>query len=328
MLIDKIRIGIIGVGYLGSLHARVLSEIKNVDFVGVYDIDNERKIKIANAYKVKAFESEEELIDNVDAVICAVPTKHHYRVGIKVLNKNKHLFIEKPISETIEQGEELVNLSNEKKLKLMVGHIERFNPAILASEKFIKEPFYIETLRIAPFNPRGTDVDVIKDLMIHDLDIALNYIKSEPIFVHAVGAPVLTDKIDIASARVEFKNSAVISLTVSRVSLKKVREIRIFQNDRYISINLLSKESYMIVKEEDAILPYFLDVEENLEPLKIEVQEFINSIIENRKPKVSGEDGLKALKIAQLIVEDIERRLKNLNVSIKRWNKILFISNC
>jgi virulence factor len=114
MLIDKIRIGIIGVGYLGSLHARVLSEIKNVDFVGVYDIDNERKIKIANAYKVKAFESEEELIDNVDAVICAVPTKHHYRVGIKVLNKNKHLFIEKPISETIEQGEELVNLSNEK----------------------------------------------------------------------------------------------------------------------------------------------------------------------------------------------------------------------
>ncbi len=318
MLTDKIRVGVIGVGYLGSLHTRILSEIKNVHFVGVYDIDEERKNKIASIYKVKPFESEEELIDNVDAVICAVPTKHHYRVSIKVLNKNKHLFIEKPISETVEQGEEIVKLANEKNLKLMVGHVERFNPAVLASEKFINEPFYIETLRIAPFNPRGTDVDVIKDLMIHDLDIALNYIKSEPSFVHAVGIPVLTDKIDIASARVEFKNCAVINLTVSRVSLKKMREIRIFQADRYISINLLSKESYMIAKEEDAILPYFLDVDENLEPLKLEIQDFINSIIENRKPKVSGEDGLRALKVAHLIIEDIQKRIEKLNVSIKR----------
>ncbi len=318
MLIDKVRVGIIGVGYLGSLHARILTEIKNVHFVGVYDIDEERKHKIASIYKVKAFEDEEELIDNVDAVICAVPTKHHHRVGIKVLQRNKHLFIEKPISETIEQGEELVKLAKERKLKFMVGHVERFNPSILASEKYIKDPFYIETLRIAPFNPRGTDVDVVKDLMIHDLDIALNYIRSEPILVHAVGAPVLTDKIDIASARIEFENCAVINLTVSRASLKKVREIRIFQSDRYISINLLSKESYMIVKEEDAILPYFLDVDEHLEPLKLEVQEFINSIVEDRKPKVSGEDGLRALKVAYLIIEDIERRIQKLNATIKR----------
>ncbi|MCX7947916.1 MAG: Gfo/Idh/MocA family oxidoreductase [candidate division WOR-3 bacterium] len=314
---EKIRFGIIGVGYLGSLHCRILTEIKEVNFVGVYDTDEERKNKIASIYKVKAFESEEELIDNVDAVICAVPTKHHYRVGIKVLEKNRHVFIEKPISETIEQGEKLVKLAREKNLKLMVGHVERFNPAIISSEKYIDQPFYIETLRIAPFNPRGTDVDVVRDLMIHDLDIALNYIKSEPIFVHAVGAPVLTNKIDIASARVEFSNGAIINLTVSRASLKKVREIRIFQRDRYISINLLSKESYMIVKEDDAILPYFIEVDEHLEPLKLEVQEFVNSIIENREPRVSGEDGLKALKIALLIIQDIERRISRLNVSTK-----------
>ncbi|MCS7245546.1 MAG: Gfo/Idh/MocA family oxidoreductase [candidate division WOR-3 bacterium] len=314
---EKIRFGIIGVGYLGSLHCRILTEIKEVNFVGVYDTDEERKNKIASIYKVKAFESEEELIDNVDAVICAVPTKHHYRVGIKVLEKNRHVFIEKPISETIEQGEKLVKLAREKNLKLMVGHVERFNPAIISSEKYIDQPFYIETLRIAPFNPRGTDVDVVRDLMIHDLDIALNYIKSEPIFVHAVGAPVLTNKIDIASARVEFSNGAIINLTVSRASLKKVREIRIFQRDRYISINLLSKESYMIVKEDDAILPYFIEVDEHLEPLKLEVQEFVNSIIENREPRVSGEDGLKALKIALLIIQDIERRISRLDVSTK-----------
>lgn len=314
---EKIRFGIIGVGYLGSLHCRILTEIKEVNFIGVYDIDEERKNKIANIYKVKAFESEEELIDNVDAVICAVPTKHHYRVGVKVLNKNKHIFIEKPISETVEQGEELVKLSRQKGLKLMIGHVERFNPAIISSEKYINQPFYIETLRIAPFNPRGTDVDVVRDLMIHDLDIALNYIKSEPVFVHAVGAPVLTNKIDIASARVEFSNGAIINLTVSRASLKKVREIRIFQRDRYISINLLSKESYMIVKEDDAILPYFIEVDEHLEPLKLEVQEFVNSITEDRDPKVSGEDGLKALKIAHLIIQDIERRISRLNVSTK-----------
>lgn len=317
MLKEKIKFGIIGVGYLGSLHCRILTEIKDVNFVGVYDTDEERKNKIASIYKIKAFESEEELIDNVDAVICAVPTKYHYRVAIKVLEKNKHVFIEKPISETIEQGENLVKLAKEKNLKLMVGHVERFNPAIISSEKYIDQPFYIETLRIAPFNPRGTDVDVVRDLMIHDLDIALNYIKSEPVFVHAVGAPVLTDKIDIANARVEFNNGAVINLTVSRASLKKVREIRIFQRDRYISINLLSKESYMIIKEDDVILPYFIEVDEHLEPLKLEVQEFVNSIIENREPRVSGEDGLKALKIAHLIIEDIERRINKLNVSTK-----------
>lgn len=306
------KIGVVGVGYLGSLHTRVLFEIDGSHLIGVYDIDREKAESIAGRYHITAFSSLDELLDNVDAVICAVPTTEHYNVGMKILERGKHLLIEKPIAETVEQASEMVNRARNRNLKLMVGHIERFNPAILAVEDKVREPLYIEALRIAHFNVRGTDVDVVRDLMIHDIDLTLHFIKEEPISIQALGAPVLTDKVDIANVRMEFPSGAVATLTASRVSIKKTREFRIFQKDAYFSLNLMSKDGHMIKRGDDAIIPYFLPIDENLEPLKLEDMEFIMSIKEDREPAITGEDGLVALRIAKAIEEEIEKKLEKL----------------
>ncbi|NPB03304.1 MAG: Gfo/Idh/MocA family oxidoreductase [Thermotogae bacterium] len=308
------RIGIVGVGYLGSLHARVLSEIDDphVDFTGVYDIDPQRMEDIAKRYNVKAFPSLDALLDETDAVICAVPTTEHYRVGIQILEAQKHLLMEKPITETVEQATRLVETARQKGLKLMVGHIERFNPAILAVRDKITFPLYIEALRIAYFNIRGTDVDVIRDLMIHDIDLTLYFTREEPISISAVGAPVLTDKVDIANARLEFPSGTVATLTASRVSIKKTREFRIFQRDAYFSLNLMSRNGHMIKRGDEAIIPYFLNMDGSTEPLKLEDMEFIQSIVEDRDPHVTGEDGLRALRIAKMIEKEISKKLAKL----------------
>ncbi len=304
------RIGVVGVGYLGSLHARVLFELNNSHFVGVYDIDEQRMEKIARRYRVRAFPSLDELLSHVDAVICAVPTVEHYDVGMKVLKANRHLFIEKPIAETVQQAEELVKEARKRNLKLMVGHIERFNPAILSIRDRINMPLYIEALRIAHFNLRGTDVDVVRDLMIHDIDLTLHFIGEEPSSIHAVGAPVITDKVDIANVRMEFPSGAVATLTASRVSIKKTREFRIFQKDAYFSLNLMSRDGHMIKRGDEAIIPYFINVDETVEPLKLEDADFINAIIDGREPHITGEDGLKALKVAKKIEDDIKKKLE------------------
>ncbi len=318
----RLKVGVVGVGYLGSLHVRVLSEIDKAELVGIYDIDGRRASIVSNRYGVHSYGSLEELLEDVEAVVCAVPTTEHHKVGMKVLEANKHLLMEKPIAETSKQASELVREAERRGLKLMVGHIERFNPAILAGEKYIEQPFYIETLRIAPFNSRGTDVDVIKDLMIHDIDLALNYIGEEPEMVHAIGSPVLTNKVDIANVRMQFPSGAVANLTASRVSLKKVREMRIFQKDLYISMNLMSKEIYMIRKDQEAILPYFPTVDTSLEPLKLEVEEFVEAVLMDRKPKVDGKQALKALKVAERIVKDISGRLEKVNATFMGRNQI------
>ncbi len=307
---SKPRVGVIGVGYLGSLHSRVLFELNNSHFVGVYDINRERMEKIARRYRVEAFPSLEDLLSSVDAVICAVPTVEHYSVGMQVLRANKHLFIEKPIAETVQQAEELVTEARRRNLKLMVGHIERFNPAILAIRDKINFPLYIEALRIAHFNVRGTDVDVVRDLMIHDIDLTLHFTGEEPSSIHAVGAPVITDKVDIANVRMEFPSGTVATLTASRVSIKKTREFRIFQRDAYFSLNLMSRDGHMIKRGDEAIIPYFINVDETVEPLKLEDAEFINAIMEDREPHITGEDGLKALKVAKKIEEDIQEKLR------------------
>jgi len=308
--LSRPRIGVVGVGYLGSLHARVLFELNNSQFVGVYDIDRERMEKISRRYHVKAFDSLDDLLSEVDAVICAVPTVEHYNVGMKVLQSGRHLFMEKPITETVDQAQELVNEARRRNLKLMVGHIERFNPAIMAVKDKIRTPLYIEALRIAHFNIRGTDVDVVRDLMIHDIDLTLHFIGEEPVSIHAIGAPVLTDKVDIANARMEFPSGAVATLTASRVSMKKTREFRIFQRDAYFSLNLMSRDGHMIKRGDDAIIPYFINVDETLEPLKLEDAEFINALIEDRDPHITGEDGLRALRVARKIEDEIRKKLK------------------
>ena len=300
---------------MGSLHTRVIFEINSSNLVGVYDINEERAETVARKYRTRAFSSLDDLLDNVDAVICAVPTTEHHRVGMHILERGKHLLMEKPIAETVEQAEDLVKKARERNVKLMVGHIERFNPAIIAVKDKVKAPLYIEALRIAHFNIRGTDVDVVRDLMIHDIDLTLYFVKEEPVSIQALGAPVLTDKVDIANVRMEFPSGAVATLTASRVSIKKTREFRIFQRDAYFSLNLMSKDGHMIRRGDDAIIPYFLPIDENLEPLKLEDREFISSIMEDREPLITGEDGLAALKIAKLIEEEIERRLEKLRSS-------------
>jgi len=266
--------------------------------------------KISRRYHVKAFDSLDDLLSEVDAVICAVPTVEHYNVGMKVLQSGRHLFMEKPITETVDQAQELVNEARRRNLKLMVGHIERFNPAIMAVKDKIRTPLYIEALRIAHFNIRGTDVDVVRDLMIHDIDLTLHFIGEEPVSIHAIGAPVLTDKVDIANARMEFPSGAVATLTASRVSMKKTREFRIFQRDAYFSLNLMSRDGHMIKRGDDAIIPYFINVDETLEPLKLEDAEFINALIEDRDPHITGEDGLRALRVARKIEDEIRKKLK------------------
>ncbi len=304
-----LRVGVVGVGHLGFQHARIFHQLENSELVGVFDINRERAEFVARRWKTKAFKSLEELLDNVEAVSCVVPTSSHYEVGKEIISRGLHLFLEKPMTETVEQAEELVKLAEEKGIKLQIGHIERFNPAVLAVHKFIDSPKFIESHRLAPFNPRGTDVDVVLDLMIHDLDLILYYLGKEPVKVEAVGVPVITKKVDIANARLEFDRGEIANVTASRISIEKLRKIRMFQKDMYISIDYLHRNVEFYRKFGDEIIPYFPDVKQDLEPLKLELESFVNAVLEDDEPPVTGMDGLKALRVALRVKEDIQRRL-------------------
>jgi predicted dehydrogenase len=312
--LEKIRVSVVGVGHLGFHHARVLKEIEDAHLVGVYDIDRKRREEVAEHWNCKSFSSLEELLDEVDAVSCVVPTREHYRVGKKILEAGKHLFLEKPMATTLEEAEELLKIAKDKGVKFQIGHIERFNPAVIAVRDIIKNPKFVESHRLAPYNPRGTDVDVILDLMIHDLDLILTYVKSKPISVHAVGIPVLTDKIDIANVRIEFEEGEIANVTASRVSVEKMRKIRMFQKDTYISIDYLRKEVEVYIKRDDVILPYFPLVNKDKEPLKLELEGFIEAIKEDKEPPVTAEEGFRALSLALWVKEGIKDRLQKVRL--------------
>ena len=324
---EKLSIGVIGVGHLGKLHSKMFSQINNCDFVGVFDANQEQAKSVAGEFGVKSFESIDELLSNVKAVSVAATTTAHYEVAKKCFEKNIHVFVEKPITAAIEEGEELVKLAKEKNLKFQVGHIERFNPGLLSLESFISDPMFIQSDRLAQFNPRGTDVAVVLDLMIHDIDIILSFIKSNVKQVDASGVAVVSNHIDIANARIQFENGAVANVTASRISQKKMRKMRLFQKDHYISLDFVTgvSEVYRLQPLDEPALPNSISFGEigvgerkkrliyeqpeskEVNALNYELQLFVDSVLNDKKIIVSGEDGLRALKVAEIIIQKIEQ---------------------
>ena len=329
---EKLKIGVIGTGHLGKLHTKMFTEIENCELVGIYDSNSEQAKNVSEEYKVLAANSIDELLDKVDAVSIAAITSAHYEIAKKCFEKDIHVFVEKPITATIPQAEELVKISNDKNLNLQVGHIERFNPALVSMEKYMLEPKFIQTDRLAQFNPRGTDVAVVLDLMIHDIDIILSLVKSEVKNVLANGVAIVSDNLDIANARIQFENGAVANVTASRISQKKMRKMRIFQQDGYIALDFVTgvAELFRLVPldSEDSTsfislgelgvgdkkrkLVYEQPEQKEINALKYELQLFIKSVLKNEKPVVSGEDGLRALKVAEIIINKINKAQKGL----------------
>jgi predicted dehydrogenase len=323
---DSVRIGVVGTGHLGTLHAKMLSGIKGVTLTRVYDTDQDKAARVAKDLGTAASGSLDELLGTVDAVSIATTTSAHYDVARKALQRGVHVFIEKPITDTIERGEELVALAAQRSVKIQVGHIERFNPAILSLDQFPLKPMFVECHRLAQFNPRGTDVAVVLDLMIHDIDLIMSLVGSDVERVEASGVAVVSESIDIANARLQFTNGCVANVTASRISQNKMRKIRLFQQDAYISIDLLQGQSevFRLVDEGDQsakptmllgkidqgsrkrMIVYEQPDAKEVNALKFELELFAQSVRTGSEPPVSGRDGVQALRVAQMIMKAIE----------------------
>lgn len=305
----EIRTAVIGVGYLGKFHAQKYSEIKNSKLIAVVDKEFECAQKVAADLGCTACANYHDLLDKVDAVSIAVPTKYHYEIAADFLKHNAHVLVEKPITTNIEQAEQLIELAKSNNRILQVGHLERFNPAIVAIEKEISEIRFIESHRLAPFNPRGTDVSVILDLMIHDIDIILDIVDSKVEKIDASGASVLSSGIDIANARIVFNNGCIANVTASRVSNKRDRKMRIFQNDAYLSVDFQNRELAIYRKGAGEMYPGVPNIDiqketfDKSDALKAEIDHFLKCILTNSTPKVTGLDGKQALQTAIQISE-------------------------
>ena len=303
----RIRAAVIGVGYLGQFHAEKYAGLPNVDLVAVVDIDGKRSSEIAAKLGVTGFSDYRAIIGKVDAVSIAVPTLFHFEVAKYFLENGVHILLEKPITTTLEEAGELIRIAREKNVVLQIGHLERFNPVIMALDGLIKDPRFIESTRIAPFKSRGTDVNVVLDLMIHDIDIIQYLVRSPVKQINSIGAPVFTDEEDIANARIEFENGCVANVTASRISLKSERRMRIFQPDAYISLDFQHKKVAVFRKGEGEMLPGVpkVDIDEKVlaevDALQEEIKSFITSISNGTSPVVTGEDGKRALETALLI---------------------------
>lgn len=311
----KLRTAVIGVGHLGRFHAQKHKMLQEVELIGVCDAYQEQAEKVARELGVAPFVDPKAVLQaGVDAVTIAASTPAHYELVKMFLEAGVHVLVEKPIASHAEQAEELVKIAEAKNLKFQVGHVERFNPAFQAAREKITRPLFIECHRLAPFKVRSTETDVVLDLMIHDLDVVLSLVDSEVTFVSAVGSPVLTKKVDIANARIEFANGAVANLTASRVSQNTQRKFRIFQPDQYVSIDFQAGEVNLLTKtgewtEGEIPLDHQTSSLEKGDALLGETQSFIEAIRENRPVQVSGRDGLRALGLAEKILEDALRRL-------------------
>ena len=315
---DKLKVGVIGVGHLGEYHVQKYKAISNVDLVGVVDADLDRADEIAGRYDVRAYGNHEEILDKVDAVSLAVPTEMHFEVAKDVLSKGIHLLIEKPITYEIEPADIMVTIAREKDLVFQVGLVERFNPAVVMMESLLNRPVFLESHRMNEFTTRGIDVDVVLDLMIHDLDIILHNVQSEIREVHAVGMSVITGKTDVANARIVFEDGTVANLTASRVSSQTLRKIRVFQPDAYLSVNCLKREISVIrldVEVKDLNDFPRLTPEKTKfpgrDPLADEISSFVDAVVNRSKPVVSGADGRRALEVALGIIDQIESGSKN-----------------
>ena len=300
---DKVKVGIIGVGYLGTQHARILSYLEEAELKGVADIDFKKAMQIGNRHGVQYYENFEEMLDEIDAGIVATPTSEHFSISMELLNKGKSVLVEKPITETIEQAEQLVSHAKKTGTLLQVGHLERFNPAVEAIENMITEPRFIEVQRLGSFSARSLDIDVVLDLMIHDLDIIMSLIKDEVKVIKSSGIHVLSDKIDIANARLEFGSGCVATLTASRVHQGKVRKLRIFEPTSYYSIDYIDQEVKVFPLNGRQTDIKTLKIKKE-EPLKKELQNFFQCIRDGKMRKVSGEEGLRALRLAYSVLEE------------------------
>ena len=324
----KVKVGVIGVGHLGSLHAKMFSSITCAEFVGVYDSDAGKASSVAKDYRVRSFATIDELCAAADAVSIATPTSTHKDVGLQALGKGLHLFIEKPITKTVAEAEALIDAAKRVHRKVQVGHIERFNPAILSVEHMNLDPLFIESHRMAQFKPRGTDVAVVLDLMIHDIDIILSLVKARVEKIDASGVGIVSDNLDIANARLQFANGCVANVTASRISQKPLRKMRLFQSNAYISIDFSEgrAEVFRLVDSSDrSVKPTMLlgqidsglikrnIVYEQPKPKKVnalqyELELFLRTILDDTVPVVSAEDGKRALEVAQEIIGLIEKQ--------------------
>lgn len=325
-----LKIGVLGAGHLGKIHMKCLQELpEDYELVGFYDPNAEQAAAAAERFGIPAFEEMSDLIEAVDVVDVVTPTLSHFDCAAASLRASKHVFIEKPITNTLDEARVLMGLSEEAQVKVQVGHVERFNPAYQAAKSAINNPQFIEAHRLAEFNPRGTDVSVVLDLMIHDLDILLSATRANVKRVSASGVAVVSDTPDIANARIELDNGCVANLTASRISLKNMRKVRFFQRDAYIAVDFLKRKSEIVRMEavEGDADPFAVtldlgegkgqksitfdrpEITEDANPIRDELASFAKAIRENSTPEVSVSDGLRALEVAHMILAQIEEKL-------------------
>ncbi|BEH09759.1 MULTISPECIES: Gfo/Idh/MocA family protein [Geobacter] len=308
---DKLRTAVIGVGYLGQFHAEKYAQLPDSELVAVVDTDMNRAAEVAAKVGASPCTDYRELLDRVDAVSIVVPTQYHFEVARAFLDRGVHVLLEKPITTTIEEADELIRIADERKAVFQVGHLERFNPVVMALDELLTGPRFIESLRIAPFKPRGTDVNVVLDLMIHDIDIIQHIIDSPVKQVNSIGAPVFTDEEDIANARIQFENGCVANVTASRISLKSERKMRIFQADSYITVDFQNKSLAVFRKGSGEMFPGVPNVAmdqktfEQGDALKSEIASFLECIRTGATPVVSGRDGKRALETALMITKQL-----------------------
>ncbi|PAW79578.1 MAG: oxidoreductase [Verrucomicrobia bacterium Tous-C9LFEB] len=301
---SKLKVGVVGVGHIGREHARIYSQVPNAEFVGVFDQDPEQCRRIATQYNIKPFTSIDEVANECEAVTIATPTNTHHTLGLHLLDKGRHLLIEKPIADDTAKARDLVQKAKDKGLVLQVGHIERFNPALRALEGMLTRPKFIEAHRLSPYPGRSTDIGVVLDLMIHDLEIVLHLVKSPIVSVDSVGVAVLSKGEDIANARLRFENGCVANLTTSRISPEKLRKIRVFQDDTYLSLDYQGQSGEIYRKVQTQITREKIKVEKD-EPLKLEVASFVDCILTKNSPVVSGAQAAAALEVAMKITDQI-----------------------
>jgi len=327
---DKsVRVGVIGTGHLGSHHVKHFANINQANLIGVFDNDQSRSKEIAKKNDTKSFSTLKALIEKTDAISIVTPTESHAMIALKCINSGKHVFVEKPMTKTISEADDLIVSAIKNNVILQIGHIERLNPALIALKPYPIKPKYIEIQRLAPYQSRGTDIPVVLDLMIHDIDIILSIVKSKVKSIKATGLSILTNSIDIANARIQFENGAVASMTSSRIAKNKIRKVKIFQNKLYSTIDLLLglTEIYQIksytkeklnsstnflfeIDNEKKIISYKKPLIKKEDALKLELINFINSVKGKGKPIVNGFEGREALKVAIQIQDTIMEDLK------------------
>jgi predicted dehydrogenase len=312
----KIRVGVIGVGYLGKFHAKKYSHMKDAELVAVVDIVKSRAENVAASLGTCALTDYRDLLGNVDAVSVVVPTEAHYSVGAAFLNHDVDVLIEKPMTTSLEQADELIEIAESKRRILQIGHLERFNPVVIALKDIVHNPMFIEAHRLSIFKDRSTDVSVVLDLMIHDIDIIINVVKSEIKSIHAAGVPVICEHADIANVRMEFESGCVANVTASRISVKDQRKIRLFQKDTYLSVDFAGREITVIRRDEKhagGVIPG-MDIRQlsisKADVLEDELASFIEAVCTRKTPVVSGYEGRKALVVALSIMDQINAAIR------------------